>query len=174
MRIRSVQYAQFSPKERGRLALAANEREDLAEIDRLFRSCPEVTRILPDPTFTAPLMAMQAEVGRLLTQWVELSAMVILQGLAANGMLVRDVIEAGTANAAWRNMSALWRGIEAGIQGFCAEAGLTSDQLLALAGGRPQLVESAGRALHGTARADRECKKATWQRLSQAWEVGNQ
>jgi len=105
---------------------------------------------------------------------VELSARVILQGLAANGILVRDAIEAGTTNAAWRNMSAAWKGIEAGIQGFCAEAGLTSDQLLALAGGRPQLVESAGRALHGTARADRECKKATWQRLSQAWEVGNQ
>jgi len=117
---------------------------------------------------------MQAEVSRLLTLWVEVSGMVILQARAANGILVDDVIEGGTVDAAWRKMSTLWRGIEAGIQGFCAEAGITSNQLLALAGGRSPLVDLAGRALHGNARANRKCKKAIWQRLSQAWKVGNQ
>jgi len=174
MNIQLALYALFTPDEQVRLALAASEREDLPEIGRLFRSCPRVEHILPDPRFTAPLLTMQAEVSRLLTLWTELSAMVILQGMAANGMLVDDVIEAGTADTAWRKMSTLWRGIEAGIQGFCAEAGLTSNQLLALAGGRPPLVDLAGRALHGNARANRKCQKAIRQRLSQARTVGYQ
>ena len=165
MNIHLALYAPYTPEERVRLALAASEREDLTEIDRLFRSCPRVELILPDPRFTAPLMTMQAEVSRLLMLWVEFSAVIILQALIANR---------GRANAAWRNMSAMWLGIEGGIQGFCAETGLTSNQLLALAGGRPPLVDLAGRALHGNARANRKCKKAIWQRLSQAWKVGNQ
>jgi len=174
MKTRSVPYAQFTPQERIRLALAAIEREDLPELERLCRSCPEVIWIPPDPRFAAPLMTMLAVVSRLLTQWVELSAKVILQRMVVEGILVDDVIGAGPVNAAWRSTSAMWRGIEAGIEGFCAEAGLTSDQLLALAGGRPQLVELAGPALHGSARADRKWKKVTWLILSQAWTIGNQ
>jgi len=56
---------------------------------------------------------------------------------------------------------------------FCAEAWLTSDQLLALGGGRPEFVEVIGERLRGTGRADRQTKETTKQRLWKAWEMGN-
>ena len=157
MNIQLALYALYTPEERVRLALAASEREDLTEIDRLFRSCPGVEHILPDPRFTAPLMTMQAEVSRLLMLWVEFSAVIILQALIPNR---------GRANAAWRNMSAMWLGIEAGIDEFCVEAKLTRYELLALGGGRPEFVTMVGRGVRGNAPVNRQVKEAIRRRLS--------
>ena len=167
MKTLSSQYAQFTSKERIRLVLAANEREDLPELDRLFRTCPEVTRVLPDPKFMGPLMAMQATVSRLLILWLEVSILVMSQ--ISDEPPAEDSVDAGTGNAGWEDMCAVWRGIEAGIFAFCAEAGITSDQLFALVGWRPTLVEGIGKALRGNGRINDQTKETIQQRLWQAW-----
>ena len=41
MKTLSSQYAQFTPEERLRLTIAADERGDNAEVERLMRSCPQ-------------------------------------------------------------------------------------------------------------------------------------
>ena len=79
---------------------------------------------------------------------------------------------AGKASATWN--AGIWLGIEAGVEAFCGEARITSDQLLALAGGRPEFVEMTGRWLCGKARVNRRCEEATRQELSQAWAIGKQ
>jgi len=170
MKILSTQYAQFTSEERLRLALAAIEREDWPELDRLLRSCPQVTWVLPDPKFTGPLTALQATVGRLLIQWLEVSVMILRMSLMSDGTPVENIVDPGTGNAGW---DAVWLGIEEGIDAFCAEARITSDQLLALAGGRPTLVEAVGKALRGNGCADHQTREATRQRLRQAWNMGN-
>ena len=81
MKTLSAQYTQFTPEERARLALAAGERGDFPELERLFRSCPQMTRDIPDPRYTTRLLSMHAAVSRLLIQWVEVSAAVLLQCL---------------------------------------------------------------------------------------------
>jgi hypothetical protein len=80
---------------------------------------------------------------------------IIISKLNSSGLFACISKSVGRVKSHQR-VSAMWRGIEAGIQGFCAGAGLTNEQLLALPGGRPPLVELAGRVLHGYVRADRE------------------
>jgi len=84
---------------------------------------------------------------------------------------IKDIVATCRAKAAWKEMCAIWRGIEAGIEEFCAEAGLTSDQLLGLGGGRPEFVDIASQELRGNARVNREIQEATRQRLSRVWEI---
>jgi len=170
MKARSEQYAQFTPEERVRLALAANERDDKPELDRLFRSCPTVTHVIPDPRFTGPLMAMHSSVSSLLIQWVEVSGMIMGMSLVHDDIPAEDIARTRRAKAALKQMCGIWRGIEAGIEEFCAEVGLTSGQLLAQTGRRPTLVEEVGKVVHGNGRADRQTKETTRQRLWQAWE----
>src|SRR5216684_7569100 len=74
------------------------------------------------------------------------------------------------AMADWTTWSAVWLGIESGITKFCAEAGLTDNQLLVWADGRSAAVERARGLLHDDARADRRCEDATRQKLRRAWQ----
>jgi len=173
MKTPSMQYAQFTFKERIRLALAAGERGDIGELDRLFRSCPTVTRDIPDPRFTSPLLAMKVEVSMLLILWLEVSARILMLSLFHDNIPAEDIVGTRKAKAAWKETCTIWRGIEAGIEAFCAEAGLTSAQLLSLGGGRPEFVDMAGQELQGNARVNREIQDATRQRLSWAWEIGD-
>ena len=173
MKTPPVQYAQFTFKERIRLALAAFERGDIGELDRLFRSCPTVTRDIPDPRFTSPLLAMKVEVSMLLILWLEVSARILMLSLFHDNIPAEDIVGTRKAKAAWKEMCTIWRGIEAGIEEFCAEAGLTSAQLLDFGGGRPELVDVAGQELQGNARVNREIQEAARQRLSWAWEIGD-
>jgi len=172
MKTPSVQYAQFTFKERIRLALAAFERGDIGELDRLFRSCPTVTRDIPDPRFTSPLLAMKVEVSMLLILWLEVSARILMLILFQDSIPAEDIVGTRKAKAAWKEKCTIWRGIEAGIEEFCAEAGLTSAQLFGLGGGRPEFVDMAGQELRGNA-VNREIQEATRQRLSRAWEIGD-
>ena len=171
MKTPSVQYAQFTFKERIRLALAAFERGGIGELDRLFRSCPTVTHDIPDPRFTSPLQVMQVEVSMLLILWLKVSAWILMLRLFQDSIPSEDIVGTRKAKAAWKETCTIWRGIEAGIEAFCAEAGLTSAQLLSLGGGRPEFVDMAGQELQGNARVNREIQEATRQRLSRVWEI---
>ena len=76
--------------------------------------------------------------------------------------------------ATWKGWSTIWRGIDAGITKFCAETGLTVEQLLVLAGGRSPLAEGARGVLHPDAPADRGCENGICRLLRQAWQGGNE
>ncbi len=174
MKTLTTQYSQFTPEERVRLTLAAYEREDLTEVDRLIGSCPQVTRVVRDPRYTARLICMRVAVSAEIIQWMNISVYVLLCAAGIEGIPPEDIALAAKADAAWKTSSAVWRGLEMGIRGFAADAEITVDELLALAGGRPAAVEYAGRLLHVDARADRGCEKAVRQRLWRAWQIGSE
>lgn len=164
----TTQYSQFTPEERLRLTLAAYEREDLTEAERLLGNCPQETRVVRDPCYFAALGCMRAAVSGEIILWSNVSTLILA---AVECIPAEDVALEAKADAAWKQFSAVWRGMESGISRFCADAGLTCDQLLALAGGRPMAVEWAGRVLHPDARASGRCAKAIRDRLWQAWQV---
>jgi hypothetical protein len=170
----SAQYGQFTPQERLRLTLAAAERGDQAEVHRLMRSCPETTRSIPDPEYTGGLLWMQAAVHTVIIQWVDVSALVQYASLSAESDSAEEGALEATATAAWKKSSATWRGIEAGIRRFSAEADLTWDQVLVLAEGRPEFIEWTRRLLHPDAQPDRQCARGTCQKLWQGWQAGKE
>ncbi len=174
MKTFTTQYSQFTPEERVRLTLAAYEREDRTEVDRLSGSCPQVTRVVPDPRYMARLICMKVAVSAEIILWMDVSAHVLLCAATVQGIPAEDVAIAAKADAAWKTSSALWRSFEVGIRGFAADAELTVDELLALAGGRPAAVEWAGRLLHVDARANGRYEKAIRQRLWQVWQIGSE
>ncbi len=167
----TTQYMQFTPEERLRLTLAAYEREDQTEVERLMSSCPQEKRVIPDPRYTAPLMGLLGQVREEIIRWMNVSAVIFVSRLAAESAPAKDVALRAKAKAGWKTSSAAWRGIEAGISKFCADAGLTCDQLLWLAGGRPAPVEWAGQLLHVHARANGRIAEAVRDRLGQVWQV---
>jgi hypothetical protein len=75
---------------------------------------------------------------------------------------------AATAEADWRAASAVWKGIESGVTGFCTEVKLTRDQLLAMVEWPPATIDQAGGQLHPDSRIRRDCKTGTYQRLRRA------
>jgi hypothetical protein len=169
MKIPTTPYAEFTPDERLQLTLAALERRDGPEIDRLARSCPQETRVVLDPRYIVRYSYLQAAVSAEIILWMDVSAMVLLSPLTIESFPSKDVALRAKADAAWKTWSTLWRSVEAGISKFCADAGLTCDQLLALAGGRRTAIECAGRALHPNARAGGRAEKAVRQRLWHVW-----
>jgi hypothetical protein len=174
MKMLSSQYAQFTPEERLRLALAAEERGDLPEVKRLTDSCPQMPRVVvPDPEYGRRVMWMYAAVSGVSRRWVEASALVLCHGMFVAGLPAKDVTLVAKVTANWKQWSAVWRGIESGITKFCADADLTGDQLLVLAGGRSAVVEQARGLLHDDACADRQCEDVTRQELAQAWQGGS-
>jgi hypothetical protein len=60
--------------------------------------------------------------------------------------------------------------MESGITKFCAETGLTCEQLLVLAEGRSPIVEGVRGLLHDDAPADRGCEAGTLRMLRHAWQ----
>ncbi len=174
MKTFTTQYSQFTPEERVRLTLAAYEREDRTEAERLMSSCPQVTRVVLDPRYMARLIHMQAAVSAEIILWMDISAHVLLCGATVEGIPAEDVALAAKADAAWKTSSALRRSLEVGIRGFAADAELTVDELFALVGGRPAAVEWAGRLLHVDARANGRYEKAIRRRLWQAWQIGSE
>ena len=173
MKTRSSQYAQFTPEERLRLTIAANARGDHAEVERLMRSCPQMPWVAPDPEYCRRIMWMRGTVNEVIRLWVEASAIVLCSALVVASLPAEDALVAKAA-ADWKQWSAVWTGIESGITKFCAEAGLTDNQLLAWADGRSAAVERARGLLHDDARADRLCEDATRQKLRRAWQGGNE
>ena len=115
MKTRSSQYAQFTPEERLRLTIAASARGDRPEVQQLMRSCPQMPRIVPDPNFTRRVILMQTAVSALDRRWVEASALVIMHWMFVASIPAKDVTLAAQATAAWKNWSAVWRGIESGL-----------------------------------------------------------
>jgi hypothetical protein len=174
MKTLTTQYSQFTPEERARLTLAAYERGDRTEADRLAGSCPQVTRVVLDPQYVVRLASIGVAVHAEMIPWMDVSMRVVLCALNTETCSGEDVALGAKADAAWKRWSALWRGIDMGISKFCADAELTGDQLLALAGGWPEAVELARRLLHLDARADRGCEKAVRQRLWRAWQIGSE
>ena len=173
MKTLSSQHALFTPEERLRLTIAAEERGDHAEVERLMRSCPQMPWVVPDPEFSRRIMWMRATVNEVIRLWVEASAIVVCSALVVASLPAEDAIVAKAA-ADWKQWSAVWRGTESGITKFCAEAGLTDNQLLVWADGRSAAVERARGLLHDDARADRLCEDATRQKLRRAWQGGNE
>jgi hypothetical protein len=173
MKTLSSQYAQFTPEERFRLTIAADARGDLAEVERLMRSCPQMPSVVPDPDFRGRIIWMRVTVNELIRLWMEASAIVLCSALVVASLPAEDALVA-KAMADWTTWSAVWLGIESGITKFCAEAGLTDNQLLVWADARSAAVERARRCLHGDARADRRCEDATRQKLRRAWQGGNE
>ena len=171
MKMLSSQYAEFTREERLRLVLAAAAREDRPEVQRLLRSCPQMPLVGADPHFG---LVMWVAVSRALRQWVEVSAFVLGTALLVDAPSRKGYASVAKATATWKKWSAAWRGIESGITKFCAEAGLTDNQLLVWADGRSAAVERARGLLHDDARADRLCEDATRQKLRRAWQGGNE
>jgi len=174
MKMLSSQYAQFTPEERLRLFLAAAERGDRPEVQRLLRTCPQISLVGADPQFSTRAHWMQAAVSRALRQWVEVSAFVLGTALLVDAPSRKGYASVAKATATWKKWSAAWRGIESGITKFCAEVDLTCDQLLVLANGRSPVVEAARDLLHGDARVDRQWEDVTLRMLRQAWQGGNE
>jgi hypothetical protein len=170
MKTRSSQYAQFTPEERLRLALAAEERGDQPEVHRLMQSCPQMPLVGADPQFTVRGLGLYAAVSVVTRRWVEISAFVLGSVLLVGGLPRKDRAGVAKATAPWKVWSTAWRGIESGITKFCAETGLTCEQLLVLANGRSPLVEGARSVLHDDARADRQWEDVTLRMLRQAWQ----
>ena len=168
------QYSQFTPEERLRLTLAAYERGDGVEVERLMSSCPQERRVIPDPRYTGPLICLLGQVREEIIRWMTVSAMIFVCRVVVDDRSAEDVAHRAKVKAGWKTLSTVWRGIEAGISKFCADAGLTYDQLLWLAGGRPAPVEWAGQLLHDHARADDRIAEAVCDRLWQAWQVRSQ
>jgi hypothetical protein len=173
MKILTTQYSQFTPEERLRLTLAAGEQGDNAEIDRLMRSCPQVTRVVRDPRYMVRLGFLMSAVCRETMLWTEVSTLLLVSVWTLDTTPAKDVALVAKADAAWKTWSAVWRGIESGISKFCADADLPRDQLLALAGERPVAIEVAGRGLYANARANGRCAQAVQQRLWEVWQSGN-
>ena len=171
MKMLSSQYAEFTREERLRLVLAAAAREDRPEVQRLLRSCPQMPPVGANPHFG---LGMWVAVSRALRQWVEVSAFVLGTALLVDAPSRKGHASLAKATATWKKWSAAWRGIESGITKFCAEAGLTGNQLLVWANGRSAAVERARGLLHDDARADRRCENATRQKLRRAWQGGNE
>lgn len=168
------QYAQFSPEERLRLTIAAHARGDQTEVERLMRSSPEMPRIVPDPEFVRRILWMRAALNQRMRLWVEISAFVLGAALLVGGLPRKDRAAESDATAALKMWSSIWRGIEAGIRTFCAETGLTVEQLLVWIDGRSPLVEEARGLLHPDAPADRGCEDGTLRLLRQAWRGGSE
>jgi hypothetical protein len=171
MKTLSSQYAQFTPEERLRLTIAATARGDQPEVQQLMRSCPEMPRIVPDPSFTRRLILMHTAVRALDGRWVETSALVLLHWMFVASRPT-DVALAAQATANWKNWSAIWRGIESGLTKFCTEVDLTVDQVLA--NGRSPVIEWTRGVLHDAALADPKCEDTIRQELRQAWQGGTE
>jgi hypothetical protein len=163
------QYAQFTPEERLRLTIAAHERGDQTEVERLMRSCPEMPRIVPDPEFSRRLLWVRAAINERIHVWVEASAIVLCSAMVVVSLPPEEALVA-KATADWKTWSAVCRGIESGITKFCAETGLTVNQLLVWGNGRSPAVERARGVLHDDAPADPKCEDSTLRMLRQAWQ----
>jgi hypothetical protein len=174
MKIRTTSYAKFTPDERLQLTLAAVERGDGPEFQRLMRSCPKKTRVILDPRYMVRYAYLKITVSAEIIRWMDVSARVLLSPLIIEDLPSDDVAGRTRAEVGWKSWSTLWRGTESGISKFCTEAGLTCDQLLAVGGGRPVAVEAAARTLHPKARADGQCETAVRERLWDAWRFGSQ
>jgi hypothetical protein len=173
MKTLSSQYAEFTSEERLRLFLAAAERGDRPEVQRLLRTCPQMSLVGADPQFSTRAHWMQAAVSQVMSQLLEASGYVLatalLDGAPRKGRAAKP-----KGRATWKGRSTIWRGIDAGITKFCAETGLTVEQLFVLAGGRSPLVEGARGVLHPDAPADRGCENGICRLLRQAWQGGNE
>ena len=70
-------YDRLTPKERVHLVLAAVERADPDEINRLNESCPQVNATIGDPAYTELLESMKHAGIKALAEWVEASHHVV-------------------------------------------------------------------------------------------------
>jgi hypothetical protein len=86
MKTLTTQDSQFTPEERVRLTLAAYERGDLTEVDRLMGSCPQVTCVVLDPLYMTRLIGMQAAVSAEIIQWMNVSVYVLLCAASIEGI----------------------------------------------------------------------------------------
>ena len=106
--------------------------------------------------------------------WAEASAIVLCSALIVASRPGKDSTLVAKAMADWKTWSAVSRGIESGIATFCADVGLTLDQLLGWANGRSAAVERVRGCLHPDARTDRRCESGTRRKLRCAWQGGNE
>ena len=72
------------------------------------------------------------------------------------------------AEAVCKQLSATWKGIEAAIMRFCAERGLTTEQLFSMAQGLSSAIEEARVILDAKVRVDRQAEETIYQRLCDA------
>ncbi len=190
-------YTGLTPEERVRLTFAASARGDLEEVRRLVTHCPQIPLVGPDPEYPKLLDRMSRGNGRLLLDWVEVSHLVMRFWMGAGFFsllaeayesrnrsdggtegddrenpeaLAREYRTAGAkAEAECKEWSAVWKGIESAITGFCAEIGLSSDQLFGMEMPLPPAIEAARQRLDPDAPANRKIKHSVNRRLCQAW-----
>jgi hypothetical protein len=174
MKTLSWSYSQFTPEERLRLTLAADERGDTAEVERLMRSCPQMPGTAPDPEYTVRFVGMLSAVRAVLIQWLAVSTNVLYARLACESFAAEDDALVAMAETQWKKWSAVWRGIEMGITKFCTEADLTVDQLFTLAEGRPVALDLARGQLHEDARANGKAAQGVRHRLWEASQLGKE
>jgi hypothetical protein len=160
-------YDQLTPEERVHLVLAAFERADPDEVDRLAESCPRVEATIDDPAYTELLESMKRAGIVALLQWLDASHHVVcgrtnvvtlqrilqletlLDGDALGcarelkGTIAEDRDGLAIFEAQHKRWSARWKSIEAAITRFCAEWGITTEQLLAFVKRRPAAIDHA-------------------------------
>jgi hypothetical protein len=163
----SQHYGKLTGEERFRLMLAAQARRDEAEMVSLMTSCPKVEVLAPDPNFCRWMHQVVTEVGAVTGHWVELSHYVVRYGLLTLALERDDIADARKGKATWKQLSAMWRGVESAITRFCTETELTPEQVLGPE--LPCVIEDARNHLHPGSRVDRATETGVLGRLHQAW-----
>lgn len=169
MNNRVKHYNQLDPQERLALSLAALTRGDRAEVARLSQSCPQVTLVGPDPENYQLHLRMLSAVRAVISCWVAVAHDVVRDRLLTMVLEADDIARAAQFKAGWKRWSAQWKGIEEATTNFCAEVGLTRDQLFGPKESLLGLIEEARALLDSDARADREVQEHEYERLRRAW-----
>src|SRR5262249_13145791 len=146
------QYEKFTPEERMRLTLAARARGDIKETKRLAATCPRASLIGADPEYQKRFINMVFLNGAVIQEWVEVSHYVICSDLLGH-LAARELIESplsaenrkrvADTRATHKICSTLWIGIESAITDCCREFQLTRDELFAVHGPLPSVIERA-------------------------------
>jgi hypothetical protein len=184
-------YDQFTAAERVHLVLAAFARRDLEEVARLREGCPRVRVVAGDPQYTELLDSMWHAGMVVLCRWLDVSHHVVRARLGADASNLLAVADEArrrvasrdtkkrkvrvrpdrtvlAAQARCKEWSAVWKGLEAAITRFCAERGLTVEQLFAMVPRLPHAIEEAREDLDADSPADPEWEESVYHELCQA------
>jgi hypothetical protein len=186
-------YDQFTPSERMRLLLAAEARGDTQEAERLSATCPRLKLVGADPAYEEGLVNVSQASLAVLTQWIHASHQVLsyrneVSHCATAICLCEEVLSArpqdqtrarslelfrdGQRAAAeqWVLWSAVWIGVESGLERFCTETDLTRDWVFALVTDvLPSVIEEAREELNDAIPANRDTAELIYDCLRRAW-----
>jgi hypothetical protein len=159
-------------------------------------SCPQMTLVFPDPGYLKLLDRVGIVSTNVLLCWCDVSHLVVRfrisvylyrllalvsespdrvdrnaeEGTENPEVIAREYRAAGAkTQAQYKIWSAVWKAIDSAIQKFCAESGLTVEQLFALKGPLSPAIEEARGMLAADAAANRAVRRAIYDQLRRVW-----